>query len=199
MLQLEGDDFMSIAVKTLKIITRVFLYISYLAISVLAIMTVVDVVRRFLFGLAMSGVTEYSQMLLIVCMAAMAYALVEGRFISVSLLVDRFPKMINLGIEVLMGLLSFVFFILVGIQMLRQISSSILFGEAYFMIGVPKWPMYVALGASFLACTLATVVYVYDRIVNYKDPRKKTLLDDNPDLAFLTISEEDFLDAGGNG
>ena len=188
---------MQTVAKVLKLIPRIFLYISYLAIAVMAVMTVVDVLRRFLFGLTMNGVSEYSQMLLIVCMTAMAYAIVEGRFIAVSVLVDRFPKKVNLFIEILMGALSFAFFFLVGVQLFDQIALSRLIGEAYFMIGVPKWPMYAALGASFLACIFATVVYVYERIVKFKDYREKTVFDENPELAILAFSGNDHAEEGG--
>ena len=188
---------MQVAAKALKIITRVFLYISYLSISVMAVMTVIDVVRRTIFGLTMNGAAEYSQMLLIVSMTAMAHALVEGRFISVSVLVDRFPKKINLFIEVLMGVLSFAFFLLVGIQLLRQIPHALKTGEAYFMLKKPKWPMYAALGASFLACVPAVIVYIYERIINFKSHKEKTVFDDNPDLAILAFSGDDNVSAGG--
>ena len=182
---------MPVTARALKVITRIFMYISYLAISVLAVMTVVDVVRRTVFGMTLAGVTEYSQMLLIVSMTAMAHALVEGRFINVGILVDRFPKAVNLFIEVFMGVVSFAFFVLVGTQLFRQIGFSRAHGESYFMIGVVKWPMFLALGASFFACALATIVFVYERIVNFKDPGEKTLFDDNPDLAILALSADD--------
>ena len=188
---------MSIVIKVLKIITRVFLYISYVSIGALGIMTVVDVVRRSIFGATMNGVTEFSQMFLIVSMTSMAYAMVDGRFINVNVLVDRFPKKINLFIEVFMGVLSLAFFVIVGIMLFNQISGAIEFGESYFMIKVPKWPMYVILGASFLACVPATVVYVYERIVNFKDKSEKTAFDENPDLAILAFTEDDYVDAGG--
>ena len=188
---------LKVIMSILKVVTRIFLYISYFSISVMTVMTVIDVVRRYFFGLTMNGMPEYSQMLLIVCMAAMAYALVDGRFIAVGILVERFPKVINLAIEILMGVLSFAFFMLVGIQTIGQIRSSIQFNELYFMIGVPKWPMYGALGASFLACTPAVIVYVYDRIVNFKDRNEKTVFDDNPDLAILAYSENENTGTGG--
>ena len=188
---------MSVVTKVLKIITRIFLYISYLAVSVMAVLTVVDVVRRFILGLTLNGVAEYSQMLLIVCMTAMAHALVEGRFIAVHVLVDRFPKKLNLAIEIFMGIVSFAFFILVGVQMFNQIGFSIQTSQAYFMVKLPKWPMYAALGASFLACSLGTVVYVYERLINYKDPKEKTVFDEAPDLAILALSENDSAEAGG--
>ena len=188
---------MSFAAKVLKVITRIFLYISYVATSIMALMTVIDVVRRFIFGLTLNGVAEYSQMLLIIGMTAMAHSLVEGRFIAVGVLVDKFPKALNLTIEVFMAIVSMAFFMLVGIQLFNQIGMSIIFGEAYFMVNIPKWPLYASLGASFIACALATIVYLYERITNFKDPREKTVFDENPDLAILALSEDDTADTGG--
>ena len=172
-----------------KIVTRLLIYVSYVALVALLILTVIDVVRRFIFGLAITGVPEYSQMFLIISMTAMAHTLIEGKFIGVSTLVDMFPKWLNLAIEVFMGLCAMVFFTLVGVQLIRQVESSIVFKESYFMIGVPRWPMYAILGVSFLACTLASITYVLERIAKFKDPKQKNVLDD-PEIAFLVEADE---------
>ena len=186
---------MSSVIKFLKLITRVVMYISYASITVLAALTVFDVVRRFIFSRTLTGVTEWSQMLLIISMTAMAQAMVEGRFINVGVLVDRFPKKINIAFELLMGFISFAFFIVVGWQLINQIESSIRFKEAYFMLGTPRWPFYLILGIAFLACALSTIIYVYERIVNFKSAKDKTLLDDNPDLAILGVTEDDLIES----
>jgi len=173
------------AADVVRIITRLFLYISYAALMALLIMTVIDVVRRLIFGIAMTGLTEYSMIFLIVCMAAMSYALVEGRFINVGALVDMLPKGLNLVLEIFVGIAGLIFFALVGWQLIALIESSMrVFREAYFVIGVPRWPMYGMLGLSFVSCALATIVYVYERIVNFKDPKERDILDD-PELGFM--------------
>jgi hypothetical protein len=58
--------------------------------------------------------------------------------------------------------------------------------------------MYAVLGAALLACALATVVFVYERIVNYKDPKQKNALDD-PEIAHLTVDvkQDNVTDEGG--
>ena len=172
-----------------KILTRLFIYVSYAALLALLILTVVDVVRRLVFGVALTGVTEYSQIFLITSMTAMAHTLIEGKFIVVNTLVEKFPKWINLSFEIFMGVCALAFFTMVGLQFVNQVESSMLFRESYFMINVPRWPMYGVLGASFLACALATIVYIYHRVVNYKDPKLKNALDD-PEIAFLTHDNE---------
>ncbi|MDR0874942.1 MAG: TRAP transporter small permease [Clostridiales Family XIII bacterium] len=181
---------MSVFVKTLKTIARALIYVSYAAIVVMAVMTVVDVIMRFVFSKPNSGVTEWSQILLIVAMTAMAHSLVEGRFISVGTLVDAFPKRANFAVEIIMGALSLIFFLVVGWQLIKMVGMSMSFHETYFVIKTPRWPMYAILGISFLSSALGTIVYVIERIQNYSPPGDKTVFDENPDLAILALSGE---------
>jgi len=192
-----ADQKMPLVIRVMRVVTHVIQFISYASISLLALLTVVDVVRRFIFGVTMSGVTEYSQILLIISMTAMGYALVERRFIVVNEFVEKFPKWVNISMEIFMGAVSCAFFGIVGYMLIVRIESSIRFREAYFMIGVPEWPFIGILGLSFLACALATVVYVYERIVNYKDPEDRSFIDE-PELSILGLTEEDITkDEGG--
>jgi TRAP-type C4-dicarboxylate transport system permease small subunit len=122
-------------------------------------------------------------------MCALSNAIVEKRFVVVGEFVEKFPKRLNLAIEVIMGVISLVFFFGVGWYLIGQIDSSILFKEAYFMVRVPRWPFYCILGISMLACTLGTIVYVYEKLVGYKDPSEKTFIDE-PELSILGLSTQ---------
>ena len=181
---------MTVFLKILKWITRALMYVCYAAILVLLVLTVSDVIMRYGFGKPSTGVTEYSQMLLIICMTCLAHAIAEGRYISVGVIVDRFPKKLNFAFEIIMGAAACVFFYIVGSQMILAISQSIQYNERYFVLGTPRWPMYMILGIAFLACVLATVVYVIERIRNYTPPKEKDFFDDNPDLAILAHMDE---------
>jgi TRAP-type C4-dicarboxylate transport system permease small subunit len=181
---------MSVLLKTLKAIARALVYVSYAAIIVLAVMTVIDVIMRFAFHKPNSGVTEWSQIFLIICMTAMAHALVEGRFIAVGTLVDRFPKNANLAVEIIMGAISFAFFLVVGWQLIKMVGTSMMFKETYFVIKTPRWPLYAVLGVAFLASALATVAYVIERVKNFTPPKDKNVFDENPDLAILALADE---------
>lgn len=182
---------MSVLLKTLRTVARVLLYISYAAIAVMAVMTVFNVIMRYIFKSPASGVTEISQMLLIIAMTALAYACIDGRFIAVDAFVGRFPKNANLTIEIIMGIIGFAFFFFVGWQLLHQVSVSISTHEAYFMIKAPRWPMYLILGISFIATALATIVYVVERFRNFTSSKDKNVFDENPDLAILALSDDD--------
>jgi len=159
---------MPIVVKVLKIIIRVFMYISYSATLALLLLTVFDVVRRLIFGVTLTGVPEWSQMFLIISMTAMAHTIVEGKFVVVGSLVELFPRKINIALEVFMGGASLAFLALVGWQLLNLIDMLIRSRRAYFIIRIPMWPMYAVLGVSFLAAALATIVYVYERVLKTK-------------------------------
>ena len=189
---------MKSAAKVIKKVTHVVQYISYASITLMMLLTTVDVIRRFVFGRTMTGVTDYSQILLIISMTAMAHALVERRFVIVSEFVEKFPKWVNFGIELFMGAVSFLYFFIVGWKLLDQIDSSIKFKEAYFMVKIVRWPFYGVLGIAFLACALGTIVYLYDRIDEFLHPKDLRMID-NPELAGLGLTEEDFVEQQEEG
>jgi len=188
-------------VKVIRLVTKYIQYVSYVSISALALLTVVDVVRRFVFNRTLTGVTEYSQMLLIISMTAMAYALVERRFIIVGEFVEKFPRKLNFVNEIIMDVISFAFFLIVGIKLIGQIESSIRFKEAYFMVKVVRWPFYGILGIAFLACALAIIAYTYERIDLFlHPPGEKGLLDEAPELSIVAHMTDDFksVEEGGD-
>ena len=181
---------MTLAFKGMKAITKGMMYISCAATLVLLVMTVSSVIIRQILGIGFIWVTEWSQMMLIIAMTALSRSLIEGRFVSVGTIVDNFPKKVNFAIEILMGALAIIFFLIVGVQFVIAIQMAMEGNSQYFVIKVVKWPMYAVMGVSFLACAMATVVYVVERIQNYVDPKSKTVFDENPDLAILALTED---------
>jgi len=186
---------MQVVTKVIKVITRIFMYIGFLAILALMLLTVYDVIIRFVFGSAMSGVVEWSQILLIICMTTMAHTLVEGRFVDVSALTDKLPRGVRFALEMIVGLVSIAFLALVGYRLIYQIESSIRFREAYFVIGVPRWPMYGVLGVSFLAAALGAIVYVFERFLMFRAPEEDKGILGDAEAAYLI---EKFKDEEGS-
>ena len=188
---------MAASFKVVKSISRALMYVTYAAMLALLVITVWDVIARYVFNRPSSGVTEWSQMFLITCMTCMAHALIEGRMISVGVIVERFHKKVNAAIEIGMGVAAFAFFLIAGYQLILLSQFSTVIGEEYFVIRVPKWPMYAILSISFLACAMTTVVYVIERLQKlFAPPIEKSALD-NPEIAFLMGSEKDAKKEGG--
>lgn len=185
------------AFKVIKTISRSLMYVSYAAMLGMLGITVWDVIMRYIFNRPSSGVTEISQMFLIVAMTTMAHALIEGRFINVGVFVDKFPKKLNIGFEIGMGVAALVFFIIVGTQLLGLTETSIAIHEQYFILKTPRWPMYMVLAISFLACAMATVVFVIERIKNFKPPGEVDILD-NPELAVILGTDKEDKKEGGD-
>ena len=181
---------MSVFLKTLKVITKALMYVSYAATLAMMAIVVWDVIMRYVFNKPSSGVTEISQMLLIISMTAMANALIEKRFVAVGTLVDRFPKGVNIAFEILMGALSLIFFVVVGYNLIVMAEGAFRTHETYFVLKTPRWPMYGVLGIAFLSCALATIAYVIERIQSFST-EEKSIFDENPDLAILAFADED--------
>ena len=181
---------MKVLLAALKWPPRALIFVSYAAILVLLCLTVWDVVNRYVFSKTTSGVTEVSQILLVISTAAIAHAIVEGRYIQVGVIVDRLPKVGNFVFEIVMAALAIFYFFIVGWQLLELTTLSVKLNEYYLVSKIPRWPMYLIMGISFLACILATVVYVIERIRNYKPPTEVDFFDENPDLAILALAED---------
>ena len=188
---------MAVPFKVIKTISRILMYVTYAALLALLVITVYDVIMRYVFNNPSSGVTEWSQMFLIICMTCMAHALVEGRFISVGVFVDRFPQKVNAAFEIGMVAAAIVFFIVVGYQLIALSQVAIQMGETYFVIKTPKWPMYVVLGISFLACVLTSFVYVVERLKKLYAPKVEESILDNPELTILLGLDKDGKEGGG--
>ncbi|MCL2110770.1 MAG: TRAP transporter small permease [Clostridiales bacterium] len=178
-------------IKGVKMFTKALMYVTCASTLALLCLTVGNVIMRYVFQTPFSGIMEWSQMFLIISMTCMAHALVEGRFVAVGAFIDRLPKKADFAVEIIMGAVAIAYFTIIGVQLLLQIAPSIQFNELYFVINVPRWPMYLVLGISFLACVPATVVYVIERIKNYVPLSERGILDDNPDLAILALVEGD--------
>jgi TRAP-type C4-dicarboxylate transport system permease small subunit len=111
--------------------------------------------------------------------------------VAVGEFVAKFPRWLDLTLEIFMGVVSFAFFVIVGWMLFGQIQSSIMLKEAYFMIKVVKWPFYCVLGLAFASCALAVIVYVYERVVEFfNNAGEKSFLDE-PELSILGLTEED--------
>ena len=180
---------MSVFLKVLKTVCLVFMIISCIVTVTLALFTTYNVVMRYVFGKPSSGVAEWSQMLLILSMTCLGYTFLDGRAIRVDVLVERFPRKINMAFELVAGIISFIFFIIVGYRLFIRIEMAMKFKEAYFVIKFPKWPMYAALGVSFFTAALGTVSFVITRISAIRTPKDKDILLDNPELAILALNE----------
>ena len=197
----EGTDNMSVLLKALRGVCTVLVIISCAAILVLAALTTYNVVMRYILSRPVTGATEWSQMLLIISMLAMGIAVADGRAIRVGMVVDRFPKRVNVVFEIIMGFIALAFFTLVGWMLIARLGWLIERGKAYLYLGWPEWPLYLALGISFLSCALGTIVFAVNSIVNFKDAKEKDIFDENPDLAILALANEEEArkSAGGNG
>ena len=182
---------MSLFLRILKTVCLVFMIISCVVTVGLALFTTYNVIMRYVFGRPSSGVAEWSQMLLILSMTCLGYTYLDGRAIRVGVLVDRFPRKVSIIFELVAGIVSFVFFVLVGYRLLVRIEMAMKFKEAYFVIKVQKWPMYAALGVSFFTAALGTVHFVITKIKDASDPKGKDVLQDNPELAILALSDDE--------
>ena len=190
---------MSKVLKVLRGVCLLFMIISCIAILVLAALTTYNVVMRKVFSNPLTGATEWGQMLLIIAMLAMGIAVADGRAIRVGMVVDRFPKKLSIAFEIIMGILAFAFFALVGWMLIARIGWLIDRKKAYLYLLWPEWPMYCALGIAFLTSAVGTVVFVLNSVNKLITSKEGTIIDEDPELAALLLTYGDESAGAGTG
>ncbi len=124
-----------------------------LLVMVLMFLIVVDAGGRFLFNQPLSGGVEMSRVVLAwILFLPLAYALVQGTHVRVTMLIMRLPHRLHLAAEVLVAILSLLFFGLAIYAGWGQFWDSFIVGED---MGAPIWiPFWLAKLALPLGCLL---------------------------------------------
>ena len=91
----------------------VAIYISGGGVLAIMAMMVIDATMRTVFNIALLGLVAWSELLMVwVCLAALAYALITGVHVRMSIVLMHLPRRLQLGCEVfayLVGLVGFAF------------------------------------------------------------------------------------------
>jgi len=173
--------------KIVRILVKIFMYISIAAVVALLVLTITDVSLRLVLKAPITGVIEISQVLLVSIMAAMGAVIIEKRNIEVKAVVEAVPRKVGLGMDIVTLLMSIAYFFILGWQTLESLKFSIQFNVVYSMLRLPEWPFMLLLGLSFTVCGFAAVVYLMNRIETRNEivVKDKTDASGNPELAIL--------------
>lgn len=144
-------------------------YLGVMALFVMMVITMADVVARYVFNTPLLGVFELTEFLvLILVFSFIAYTQAENSHVSVDFLVARFPKRLRTLVElfnrtaclILMALIAYMGF-LKALEM-KQV------GETSLNLGIPAYPFVLFL---VLGCLVACVEYLRNiiRLVAWKE------------------------------
>jgi len=91
--------------------TKAIMWISYVALTFMTLMIVVDVFGRFVFNRPLPATVDMTELVMpYIIFICLAYTLATGGHVRVSLLLDRVPPRARAGFEIFVSIVGFVVF-----------------------------------------------------------------------------------------
>jgi len=149
--------------------------ISSIFIILCVILTLSDVIARFLFNNPIKGTTEIEQVMLsFIAFFSISYALVKNQHVRVLLFFDKFNKTTKIITEIIIGIAGFIIFILMLLGGIEQFWRSWMVNEVMpAAIKIPFWiPKFIVLLGAFLT-SLQFFIYSLKNITQLNNRKNK--------------------------
>ena len=148
--------------------------IGCIALMVLTLLTVADVIGRYVFNHPIKGTIEISQQLMAyVFFFGLAHTLVKGVHVRVTIALDRFPHRLRMIAEVIASIVGVFFCGLLIWASWHQFWDSFLVWELMpAAIDIPWWPAKLAMPVGFFFMALQFFVYIVSHLINLNEVRK---------------------------
>lgn len=141
-------------------------------IAIIMVLTTADVIKRFLTGSSIPGVTEFSEVFLVAAVyLGLAFAMRIGAHIGVDIVIMRMrPKMSRI-VQIVGMSLAIIVLVWMTIETTGAALHSISINEfRYGLIKVPVWPAKVIVPVGLTALVLECVRYIGDLLTSPKSP-----------------------------
>lgn len=174
--------------KVMKVIVNIFMVVAAVATLAMLFIVVLDVILRIFFKSPIVGATEITQMLMVCITPAIGGTILENRMTKVDVLVEKFPKGVQVVVDTIMYVITIVLFGLLTWRAFDLGTYQQSIGKAYSMLKIPEYPFLYLLAFAFAVSCVATIVV----LVQYLKTSKN-----KPDEK-LTVAEIVMEDAAAN-
>lgn len=151
-------------VRNAKAVARAFALVGFTGLLLLALMTTLDVVLRWLFQTPIQGVNDVSSVVMAVVIAVCVPAnLAMKQNIKVEVFGAVAGKRLNALLELFASLLTLIFIVAVAWQFIPYARSLYENGDRTWVLGWPIWPWWsVAAAMMWFAALTQLVVFIGD-------------------------------------
>ncbi len=146
------------------IIERIIRWISQAAygcglviLAVMALITLIDVIGRGVFNKPITGSYEITEMIFAIGVAlVIGYSVIMKSHIRIDMLVNTFPKKVQIVLEIISYFICSVFFLVTSYAVLRQAMAVYSNGSNSGVLAIPLFPAYYILA---VGCFLGGVMF----------------------------------------
>ena len=145
-------------------IARIIAWFSFVGIMIITVLTILDVLLSKLLNSPIPGTFEIVERLMIVTVfSAFAYGQTQKTHINMTLVLDKFPKKVQMFLFSLVGLISVCASGLLAYAAFVQTDNSIKLNYQTAVLKIPFWPFYLVEG---IAMVIFTLTLLYDMILS---------------------------------
>lgn len=150
--------------KVIKKITEGARILVMIAVVFMMLITVVDVVLRKFFLSPILGVTEYSQMIMVVILLAAASTGMSDGHIKVDLVTSRLPKKVQNILEIITLVLTFGISALMATSIAKAGFKAIDTGLKFLTVKISQAPFILLYALALLVLALAVICLLIEAI-----------------------------------
>ncbi len=143
--------------KTIRVISRVLFAVSAAVLTLMMLLTALDVVMRYIFRLPIPGAFELAEyMMAFIVPFAIAYCAEQNGHVSVELFFRKFPKFLQKSLRIVISLATISFAGIMTWQNILYIGETCRDHLASSVLLIPTWPFIipVAIGIGIYALVL---------------------------------------------
>lgn len=131
-------------------------------IAVIMLLTTADVIKRYITGSSLPGVTEFSEVFLVAAVfLGLAFAMRIGSHIGVDIVITRLRPRVSRAVQTIGMVIALVVLTWMAIETIGTAAHSIAINEfRYGLIKVPVWPAKILIPVGLSALILECVVFL---------------------------------------
>ncbi|MGN0969050.1 MAG: TRAP transporter small permease subunit [Oscillospiraceae bacterium] len=154
--------------KIIRKITDVARWLVMIAVVFMMMITVVDVVLRKFFLSPILGVTEYSQMIMVVILLAAASTGMADGHIKVDLVTSRLPKKVQTVLEIITLILTFGTSLLMSTSVAYAGIKAINSGLKFLTVKISQAPFILLYALGLLILAIAAICLLVEAVRRLK-------------------------------
>lgn len=178
---------------TVRWISTIFAVCASLIISCIMLLTAADVVKRYITGSSIPGVTEFSEVFLVAAVfLGLAFAMRVGAHVGVDLLVARLPARASKTVQVVGMVIALIVLSWMTVETVGTAAHSIAINEfRYGLVKVPVWPAKLIIPIGLAALILECIVFLAKLVRSGEAPDGANIVETETSGPEIAISMKD--------
>ena len=153
-------------------VVKLLLVIGAGILALMMFLTVVDVVGRYVFNMPIDGAFELTEFMMAIFVPfALVYCERQKSHIAVDLVFDKLPKAISLIIEIIVVVMTMIYFAIIGWQSVLAVGEEYANSIKSTVLLISTYPFFIPLLIAFFLLAVLLLVHLLGTLSTVKRKR----------------------------